>query len=55
MKIIPNLGPKARLGYVVVGGILLIAGATSPYLSGVWAWLVGALGVIVIVEGAIGF
>lgn len=55
MKLTPNIGPATRIAYVVMGGVLLIAGVTSPYFTGTLAWVLGAFGAIVILEGAIGF
>lgn len=55
MKIIPNLGPKARLGYVLFGVGLLALAVVAPFLESPWSFLVGAFGAIVAIEGAVGF
>lgn len=55
MGLIPNLGPGTRVLYVAGGLALVAAGVWAPFLRAPLGWVVGALGVIVMAEGAIGF
>ncbi|MFQ5816843.1 MAG: DUF2892 domain-containing protein [Terriglobia bacterium] len=54
MKLEKNLGPAARLFYAAVGvGLLVLAGAAV--VSGAWRLVLGLVGVLIIVEGTVGF
>lgn len=55
MKLIPNIGPTTRIAYVVTGLVLIAAGVFAPFSSRTLAWGVGLVGIVPIVEGAIGF
>jgi hypothetical protein len=53
MNFTPNLGPKARVGYVVFGLILVALGLTVA--AGLWSALSIAAGAVVMLEGAVGY
>lgn len=55
MKLPRNLGPQARVGYVLTGAALLAAALLVPALGPPWSWIAGFFGVVVIAEGAVGF
>ena len=55
MKLIPNIGPTTRIAYVVTGLVLIAAAVFAPFSSRAVAVVVGLLGLVPIVEGAIGF
>ena len=55
MKLIPNIGPMTRITYVVTGVVLIAAGVFAPFSSRTLAWVVGLLGIVPLIEGAIGF
>ena len=55
MKLPRNLGPSARLGYVLVGLGCVGLAVLAPSLRGFWAVIVGLAGVVIAAEGAAGF
>ena len=55
MNLIRNLGPATRVSYVVFGLVMVGLAVWLPYLSGLWAVVVGLLGTVVVAEGAVGF
>ena len=55
MNLTPNIGPQTRVAYVVFGVVLIGLAWVAPFLSSRLAVIVGALGALIIVEGAIGF
>lgn len=55
MGLRPNIGPKTRVGYVVFGLALVLLAALGSWSSAVWPVLVGAFGLVVAAEGAVGF
>lgn len=54
MKLVPNLGPKMRLLYALVGLGLVVLSVVGP-LQGTRAVVVGILGGGLIAEGAVGY
>ncbi|MBI4462978.1 MAG: DUF2892 domain-containing protein [Acidobacteria bacterium] len=54
MKLTRNLGPTMRVLYVVAGVVLVVLSVVGP-VRGTLALLVGLLGGISVVEGAIGY
>lgn len=55
MSLVRNLGPVTRVGFVLCGAALIVAAFWAPALSVALALLAGAVGLIVVVEGAVGF
>ncbi len=55
MKLIPNLGPAARLLYVVIGAGLVALAVLAPFLRGPWPLVAGLAGAVIMAEGAAGF
>lgn len=55
MALRPNIGPKTRAGYVVFGLALILLAVLVSWPSAVLPVLVGAFGLVVAVEGAVGF
>ncbi|MBI2956006.1 MAG: DUF2892 domain-containing protein [Acidobacteria bacterium] len=55
MSLVPNIGPLTRVAYVVIGLGLILAAWMGPFSGRTLPLIVGALGVVSIVEGAIGF
>lgn len=55
MALVPNIGPRTRAGYVAFGLALVLLAALASWPSAVWPVLVGAFGLVVAVEGAVGF
>jgi hypothetical protein len=55
MKFQPNIGLITRVLYVVAGFVFLGLAWLAPSLRGNLAVVVGLLGVIVVVEGVVGF
>jgi len=51
----PNLGNATRVLYVLVGVGFIAMGLWAPWLRAPWNVVMDTLGVIVIVEGALGF
>ena len=54
MKIIPNIGKPMRIGYAVVGVVLL----TVPFATEIDGWprvVLPVLGVVAVVVGAVGW
>ena len=54
MKLFPNIGPLTRLLYVLMGLGLIAAAVWAPSLDRPWPVIVGALGAVVMLEGAAG-
>jgi hypothetical protein len=54
MKLVPNLGPKMRVLYALVGLGLVVLSVVGP-MKGTLAIVVGILGGITIAEGAVGY
>jgi len=50
-----NLGPRTRIGYIVVGAGLIVLGWWWGALRPVWPLALGLWGFIVVLEGAVGF
>ena len=55
MAFTPNLSPMMRVGYVVLGLVLILAAWLGLFPGRTLSLIVGALGVVSIIEGAIGF
>jgi len=54
MKFEPNLGSGMRVLYVLAGIVLIVLSAIGP-VAGTLALVVGILGGVSIVEGAVGY
>ncbi|HXE75221.1 MAG TPA: hypothetical protein VNN18_06260 [Candidatus Xenobia bacterium] len=59
MALLPNLGPKTRIAYVIFGLFWVVFGwyalETGRFLRPLGAWLAMVAGAIVTLEGASGF
>jgi len=55
MALAPNIGPATRVLYVLVGIGFIALGLWAPWLRSPWTWVMAVLGVVVIIEGAVGF
>ena len=55
MKLIPNIGPKTRIAYVVIGAGLVALSLLAPFLDRGQSVMVGVVGAATIVSGAVGF
>jgi hypothetical protein len=55
MNFTPNIGPKTRIGYVVVGAVLVAAGLATPLAEPPLSFVLVIGGVLVAIEGAVGF
>jgi hypothetical protein len=55
MSLIPNISPRTRALYVVVGIGLLVAAWLGPFTGRALPLVVAGLGLVSIVEGMIGF
>ena len=55
MAFTPNLSPMMRVGYAVMGIVLILAAWLGPFTGRTLPLIVGALGVVSIIEGASGF